>query len=292
MSISTSTTYNNPMLAADETDPILSYPFKITNQDQLKVTLVRVGIETVLVHGTNYTLDGIGNSTGGNVLLDGDFLEDDVFVIEPVMPLLQSNTFTYMKGFSRTKIEGALDYIVGITKRLLNLSRRSIKLPVGDIATDVVLPIASARAGKYLHFNATTGLPEVSDGSDVGQAAISLAVQKTVTTAANVDAFRVNIGTVGYGCRIEVDAWIEGIGYSHYSLFMAKRLTGGYSCTQKELMEDIEASGEKFVVSVSSLSGGITFQIDKTGLLATRVCFLRCVCRTYDDDNQISVTAL
>ena len=99
MTIETLTSTSGPYTGADSTDTY-AYTFRITNQDQLRVVeTTDAGVITVLTLTDDYTVTGVGNEAGGNVVrVAGNLPTDYTWYILRAPGLLQETDFPGQGG--------------------------------------------------------------------------------------------------------------------------------------------------------------------------------------------------
>ena len=103
---------------------VYAYTFKIFTDDDLLVTVRNTsGVETTLTKTTDYTVDGVGETSGGNVTLvnasqawltGGNLTTNYVLVIRRVIDLLQSTDIRNQGQFYPEAHENAFDKFVMI----------------------------------------------------------------------------------------------------------------------------------------------------------------------------------
>jgi hypothetical protein len=101
------------------------------------------------------------------------------------VPVGRTSVYTSGGNITAAALEGDFDTItmqIGDQEEALG---RSIKIPVGDADGDFTIPSKDLRKGKNLSFDATTGLPTVSD-SAVNSASVSSTT--TLTSGASATA--------------------------------------------------------------------------------------------------------
>lgn len=99
--------------AGDDTTTIFQYPFRISNTNQLIVTLIQPGpVETVLQEVTHYTVDGVGNAGGGNITMVTPPATGETLRIERTPPLLQLTDLRNQGSYLPSMVEDALDYLM------------------------------------------------------------------------------------------------------------------------------------------------------------------------------------
>lgn len=198
-----------------------SYTFRIIDQTDLLVTVRDTSdVETTLTITTDYTVTGVGSSSGGNVVLvnsaqawldgDGDLKSGYVLSIRRVRPLTQLTDIRNAGDFYPETHEDAFDHAVMIAQQHQDEIDRSVKLPESidpsTFTNDLPVGVADvANAGAALIVN-TTG-----DGWDLGPSITTLATHEAdtsthgVTTVAGLDETQVFTNkTIGTTNTIDV----------------------------------------------------------------------------------------
>lgn len=146
------------------------YGYKITNQSDLLITERDAnGNPSVKSVGSDYTVSGVGNDSGGSVTRTAGPLPLNYTVtIEDNLAIQQPVPFGNQSSFFGSKHEDALDRLTRIALRNRSLYNRSVHLSSSDDFTDMELPIASVRANTILTFgNAGELLLATSIGSQL-----------------------------------------------------------------------------------------------------------------------------
>jgi hypothetical protein len=152
MAISSTTSRNN--YTGNDAVDTYSYTFKITDETHLLVTVreIATGVETDLTLSTHYTVTGVDESGGGNVVLvngafdwldaDGDLSSDYNISIRRVVPIKQESDIRNQGDFFPERHEDAFDYSCFIDQQQQDEIDRSVKLAetVSPSDFDVTLP--------------------------------------------------------------------------------------------------------------------------------------------------------
>lgn len=129
-----------------------AYTFKITDESHLRVTVrLTTGVETTLTLNTHYTVTGVSDSGGGNVVLTAgafdwlttNLLTDDVaLTIRRVVPLKQETDIRNQGVYFAEIHEDVFDYLTFIDQQQQDEIDRSLKLPetVAAAGFDTELP--------------------------------------------------------------------------------------------------------------------------------------------------------
>lgn len=153
------TTTNRITHTGNGTTTVFPYNFRVLAADHLKVYVAGV----LQVIGTDYTLSGIGNSSGGSVTFLAPPANAVAVLFVREVPLTQLVTTENNETIFSQVFDDALDKLTMITQQLNAITGRSIYLAENDPTTGaMVLPSLTARANKYLRFDAN-GLPTAVD---------------------------------------------------------------------------------------------------------------------------------
>jgi hypothetical protein len=103
-----------------------------------------------------YEVDEGWGDTGGSItfLVDEQPADGLTVYMDRNVPITQETDYIPGDPFPADSHEDALDKLTMIVQDGNSIFDRSITVPVGDTATDLELPFASARALKYLYFDA------------------------------------------------------------------------------------------------------------------------------------------
>jgi len=185
----------------DGATSVYPYGFKILAASDLAVTVVDTdNIETDLAYPADFTVSGIGQSSGGNVTLVAGSLTDDFkLTILRIRPLKQTTSIRNETEYYQATIEDALDKLVMIDQQQQEQLDRALKVSLPDgLVFDTTLPIAP-EANRMLMISAD-GLgfalgptpEELSNASqdvlDAEAAAAAAAVSETNAAASATDA--------------------------------------------------------------------------------------------------------
>jgi hypothetical protein len=142
----------------DGTTLTYAYNFKVTDEDHVKV-IVRnpdTEVETTLTIDTDYTVTGVGSSSGGNIVLvdnnqawidSSNFFEDDwVLTFRLNVPLTQTTDIRNGGAFYPETHEDVFDRLTRIDLQQQDQLNRAIQLPEtvdpatfdGDLPGDIV----------------------------------------------------------------------------------------------------------------------------------------------------------
>ena len=173
---------------------VYAYTFKIFDDDDLLVTVrdtASPGVETTLVKTTDYTVSGVGSSTGGNVTLvnasqswltSGNLKSNYKLVVRRVMDLIQSADIRNQGDYYPETHENVFDMLVMQDQQQQDDLDRSVKLPetLTSATFDPTLPTDINTASRVLVTN------EDGDGWEVGLSTSTIA--EAITSAAEAAA--------------------------------------------------------------------------------------------------------
>lgn len=139
--------------------------FYFLANSHLKVILRNaLGVETVQVLNTDYTVTGAGNPAGGTVTMVVAPPTGTTLTIARNVPLTQEVDYQPNDPFPAESHEQALDKLTMIAQQQSDTNNRSLYFPITDSASLIgELPNSAARANRYLAFD-STGEPTV-DGT-------------------------------------------------------------------------------------------------------------------------------
>ena len=153
------TTVNRISYTGNGTTTVFAYNFRILSAEHLVVTLNNVQ----QVEGTDYTVAGAGNPSGGNVTFAIPPANGAAVVLVRIVPVTQLVTTENNDTIFSEVFDTAIDKLTMIAQQLSSVLARAITLTDSDPTTGaMVLPLQAARANKYLRFDAN-GLPTTVD---------------------------------------------------------------------------------------------------------------------------------
>jgi hypothetical protein len=197
-----------PAYACNGVTTSFPYAFKLLSTADMAVILQNsAGVSSMLVYGTDFTLTGVGNDAGGNIVTTTAYASGNTLTGVRVPSFLQGVDLQNQGAFFAQVIEDALDLAAQRDQYLLERVERSIQLPItAPSTTDTDLPLPEAN--KLIGWNgAGTGLQNV-DGA-------TLATIVAFGTM-NADTFLGNGATVAFtlsaspGAQANLDVSIDG----------------------------------------------------------------------------------
>ena len=148
------------------------YDFLIYNSSHLGVYIDGV------LQTTGFTVDGVGNATGGNVTFSVAPTAGKIITCNLEVPFTQELDYSSVTKFPASSHEIGLDLNTMLSKRVNEVNSRTIKFPLDALSTeDPTLPNATQRKGNYLFFDATNGNPVVAAAVTPGVLAVSAFIQ-------------------------------------------------------------------------------------------------------------------
>lgn len=144
-----------------------AYTNKILSENDLTVYVDDV-LQTLSTH---YTVSGVGEAAGGNVVfLVAPAAASVVLITKDGVEFTQETDYVENDAFPAESHENALDKLTNIAQKIWDYTRRSIKLPITSSLTDIELP--TPEANKVIGWNAAadklqnlalTGFGAISD---------------------------------------------------------------------------------------------------------------------------------
>jgi hypothetical protein len=199
MTVTALVTRNDITATASQTS--FTYTFRV-----LAATDMDVYQNGVLL-SSGYTVNDVGNTTGGTVVLDSGASAGQIVSLVLAMPLDRTTNYQNSGDFLASDVNADFDkiYIGAIQNE--NWIDRGLRLQEVEPTIAMTLPLKADRLGKYLAFDASTGLPIVTEGTGTtgdsslvtylpaGTGAVSTSVQTKLRETVSVKDF----GAVGDG---------------------------------------------------------------------------------------------
>lgn len=178
----------------DGTQTVFPYTFRILDESHLRVVLTDdAGNETDLVLNTDYTVDGVGDSGGGNVTTAQTYASGYKITIIRNVPLTQATDYTENDPFPAESHEAALDKLTMMVQQQEEKLERTLKYAISDTKAGSELPTVAARAGKFLGFD-ENGDPTAAEVVD---SALVTSFMQTVLDDPDAAAARATLGAAG-----------------------------------------------------------------------------------------------
>ena len=160
MTVSSTTSRNQYTATSGQT--VFPYTFEIFDKDD--VAVLQNG--TLLSEGTNYTVSGVGNNSGGNITLVVGATAGDVLTIYRDMAYQRLTDYQNSGDFLAQEVNDDFDRLWLAVQQNEQGTDRAIVKPITDASSiDMTLPSAADRANSYLTFDAT-GAPSVVAAGD------------------------------------------------------------------------------------------------------------------------------
>jgi hypothetical protein len=137
------------------------YPtgFPFQDADWLRVWLADAeGNVTLLESGTDYTVTGAGEESGGDVLTTVAYPSTHTLTLARVTPVTQLLDLEYNDRLPAESVEDSLDKITFILQELMGDARRALTYPQAEpLDNDTELPMPKQRRGCVLGFDPANG---------------------------------------------------------------------------------------------------------------------------------------
>ena len=193
-------------VTANVTPLTIDFPF--FELDDIKVLrTTSAGVDTVLSRGTGsgtFAVTGVAvddGFSGGSITLGDTNDNTFTYTIFRDVPIERTSDFATSGPFNISSLNTELDKIYAVMQQVENANDRALTLPDSDDLASITLPTKDSRKGKYLAFNATTGVaeagPNVTDTGTV--AAISSAISSVAGISSQINTVAgntTNINTV------------------------------------------------------------------------------------------------
>ena len=156
MTVSSTTKRNS--YTGDGSTTTFAYSFKIFDDDDITVILrtTATGTETVQTKTTHYSVTGVGNSSGGNVVFGSAPTSAQTVVLLRQTAQTQATDYTPNDPFPAASHEDALDKLTLMTQDQQDELDRSIKLSRTNTMTSTEFTVgATDRANKILAFDSS-----------------------------------------------------------------------------------------------------------------------------------------
>ena len=155
MTVSALNTRNDITATASQTS--FTYTFRVLEATDMDV------YQNGALLASGYTVNDVGSTTGGTVVLDTGALTGQIVSLVLAMPLDRTTNYQNSGDFLASDVNADFDkiYIGGIQNE--NWIDRGLRLQEVEPTIAMTLPLKADRVGKYLKFNATTGVPEAAE---------------------------------------------------------------------------------------------------------------------------------
>lgn len=233
-----SSSVNKVIYTGNGSTATYAYTFKILDEEDLIVTrvVIATGVETDQVLTTDYTVTGVGNPSGGNVILvAGNLPSTQKLVVRRVVDMIQEVDYVENDPFPAETHEEALDRLTMMCQQLQEQVDRSVQVGLtGTVQTaeELSAAIADAQAA------ATAAAASASSASSSASSASSSA--STATTQAGNAATSAAAASASAAAAASAAA-LSGLGTR----------TTGYSTNTAYL-----AATDLFVMAIGSFNSG------------------------------------
>ena len=141
MTISNQTARTGPYNGNGSTT-VFAYDFRILDQSHVVVTLKSAAdVETVQTLTTNYTVSGVGESTGGNITMVVAPASGEQLTFSRSIPQTQEVDLANRGGVQPEILESAYDKLTQLSQDKVELLNRMPRFPVSSSLTGVELPL-------------------------------------------------------------------------------------------------------------------------------------------------------
>lgn len=197
-----STTTAKVVLAGNGATTIFPYTFPIPDTASLQVIYTdTAGVQTTL-SSSQYSVTGIGGTTGGNVTYAGPggvaIAVGTKLTIARIVDYTQSTVFTNQGGYYPAVVEARFDRVMMAMQQLVDRVGRALVAPISDGAVSD-MPTATQRANTFLGFDAS-GNP-IATLLQTTVLTVSNFIQTNILPAANAAAVRSAIGFGDVNCQ-------------------------------------------------------------------------------------------
>lgn len=207
-----SSTTNSIRHVGNASTATYSYPFKVFAASHLRVVkTTAAGVDSTLALTTDYTVTGVGESSGGTItLVAGNLPTNDVIVIRRVVPLTQETDLTNGTAFYAETHEAVFDKLMMAIQQLDYDNDRSVLAP--ETWNGATLSFPAPSAGKAIAWNdAGTGLQnieiDITSALPSPVAGKAIAWNSTGTALENITVSNVTLPSVNNG---KVIGWTAG----------------------------------------------------------------------------------
>ncbi|QDP53836.1 MAG: hypothetical protein GOVbin3332_20 [Prokaryotic dsDNA virus sp.] len=178
-------------VTANVTPLTIDFPF--FELDDIKVIrTTSAGVDTVLSRGTGsgtFAVSGVAvddGFSGGSITLGDTNNNTFTYTIFRDTPIARTSDFATSGPFNISSLNTELDKIYAVMQQVENANDRALTLPDSDDLASITLPTKDIRKGKYLAFNATTGVAEA--GPNVSDTATVASISSSISTVAGISS--------------------------------------------------------------------------------------------------------
>ena len=250
MTVANTTARNQYTATAGQT--VFAYTFEVYNKNDIVV----LQNTTTLSEGSNYTVSGVGNDSGGNITLAVGATAGDIITIYRNMALDRTTDYQNSGDFLAAEVNTDFDRLWLAIQQNATSDSRSVKKPVSDLSSiNMELPVASGRSLRLLGFD-STGAVEAVDYLKAQE--VTILTEDTFTGDGVTTAFTlISAPVTGRLLQITIDGIMQAI--SSYTL-------SGLVVTFSEAPPFNAAIEVRKFIRNSDVIGDITAVIAGTGL--------------------------
>ena len=250
MTVANTTARNQYTATAGQT--VFAYTFEVYNKNDIVV----LQNTTTLSEGSNYTVSGVGNDSGGNITLAVGATAGDIITIYRNMALDRTTDYQNSGDFLAAEVNEDFDRLWLAIQQNATTDSRSVRKPVTDLdSINMELPVASGRSHRLLGFD-STGAVEAVDYLKAQE--VTILTEDTFTGDGVTTAFTLSSAPVtGRLLQITIDGIMQAI--SSYTL-------SGLVVTFSEAPPFNAAIEVRKFIRNSDVIGDITAVIAGTGL--------------------------
>ena len=205
MTVSNTTSRNQYTATSGQT--VFPYTFEIFDKNDIAV--LKNG--TLLSEGTNYTVSGVGNNSGGNITLVVGATAGDVLTIYRDMAYQRLTDYQNSGDFLAQEVNDDFDRLWLAVQQNEQGNDRAIVKPITDASSiDMTLPDSATRANSYLLFDAT-GAPTITSVGNPAAPA-SIVRQQFTGNGSTVDYTLASVaGILGQSMQVFIDGVYQEI---------------------------------------------------------------------------------
>ena len=186
MTVSNQTARTGPYNGNGSTT-VFAYDFRILDQTHIVVTLKNAAnVETVQTLTTNYTVSGVGATTGGNITMGVAPASGEQLTFSRSIPQTQEVDLANRGGVQPEILESAYDKLTQLSQDKVELLNRMPRFPVSSALTAVELPLTLTANTSLIVNAAGTGYTNGPTSSQISAAETeAAAAAASAVTAAN-----------------------------------------------------------------------------------------------------------